>query len=158
MIKSLNEVKGRTLLGSGLTEELDKALAEFIEEVENDVDNGKTYFFDIDTAIDTFYEKYGGIPDNYMYYGGYSAFFYIINRMTKDQVREVVRNYHAGQDEFSGSSATSAVGDVLFDIYIADHINELQEISDYMTDMYDGNKSIKNRPNYESLRRNRRKR
>lgn len=153
MIRQLNESQR---IPSSLTKALNKDWAQFIENLEQKIENGESLGVNVEDLIDMFSVAYGRYTYDQLYYTPFNDIFKTIKLLSVD---EIMNYYSASRNTLDGHDVTYAVSCAIQRRFAEQHIQELEEYVEEFKFVTDSNREIGNRPNYESLnrRRNRKK-
>lgn len=152
MVKKLYEGHN---IPSSLREALEEDWDNFITDLNNKVEHGDPQDVKnvtVEDLIDMFLEEFGGVIYNNLFYIPHADFFKGVQAVSVD---EIMKYYNSNQDELSVREATYAVASALQRKFAEQHRQELEQFVEEFNFISDSNRKIKNRPNYESLRRKR---
>lgn len=149
MVNKLNESYG---ISSSLRKALEADWKEFIKELDERVESGESFNVTVDGLINMFSKDFGDNVYWQMYDEPHDDFFRAVKSVS---VEDIMKYYRSHQREFDGGEAVYAVSCAILKKFAMQHINELEEFVEEFNFITDSNREIKNRPNYESLRRKR---
>lgn len=149
MVNKLNESYG---ISSSLRKALEADWKEFIKELDERVESGESFNVTVGGLINMFSKDFGDNVYWQMYDEPHDDFFRAVRSVP---VEDIMKYYRSHQREFDGEEAVYAVSCAVQKKFAMQHINELEKFVEEFNFITDSNKEIKNRPNYESLRRKR---